>query len=114
MDAVGGTVTCVRLDDGVDLWCNDDALFLGLALNRRIPAVAPELPPGFEDAEVLWLGEGLARPGEPGEWRIHGDFLLARSDARGNLADLTDADVERWTLWLEVDSAVRASNGGDP
>lgn len=105
--AVGGTVDCVRLPDGFDLWCNDDAEWLGLPLNRRVPGVAPEVPPGFEDLEPLVLVERLCRPGEAGEWRIHGDFVLARHDGRGGMADLTDRDVERWTLWLEPDVLLR-------
>lgn len=105
--AVGGTVECVRLLDGTDLWCNDDALWLGLPLNRRVPGVAPEVPPGFEDMEPLVLVERLCRPGEEGEWQVHGDFLLARHDGEGGMADLTDRDVERWTLWLELDALLR-------
>jgi hypothetical protein len=31
------------------------------------------------------------------------DFLLARVDARGELADLTEDDIRLWMLWLGLD-----------
>jgi hypothetical protein len=97
---VGGFVTVISLEDGVELWCNDDAILLGLPLNRVISAIAPPIPSGFENAVIIRLGNDLALPGEPGEWRIYGDFFLARSTTDGQLADVTDADVaqylQRW------------------
>jgi len=98
---VGGLVTSIPLGDGVDLWCNEEGLLRGLPLNRVIPTIAPALPPGFEDAFVIWLGDDLARPGEPGEWRIYGDFFLARSTPSGGLKSVSDADIasyqKRWS-----------------
>jgi hypothetical protein len=93
---VGGLVTSIPLGDGVDLWCNDEGLLRGLPLNRVIPTIAPALPPGFEDAFIIRLGDDLAMPGEPGEWRIYGDFFLARADEDGRLMGVTDADIARY------------------
>lgn len=93
---VGGYVTAVALEDGVDLWCNDDAHALGLELNRVIPTVAPPVPAGFEDAFRIEMGDDLAEPGELAEWRIYGDCLIARSED-GELQSLTDEDIARYT-----------------
>ena len=98
---VGGLVTAVSLEGGVDLWCNDEGIVRGLPLNRVIPTVAPKIPPGFEDAAIIMLGDDLARPGEPGEWRIYGDFFLARSTPDGEIAPVTDGDIARYQAkWL--------------
>jgi len=91
---VGGFVQAIQLGDGVELWCNENRT--GLALNRVIPARARPLPPGFEDAVIIHLDSDLARPGEPGEWRIYGDFFLARSTADGEIVGVTDADIEHY------------------
>ncbi len=100
---VGGLVTCVSLDDGVDVWCNDEALCLGMPLNRRIPAAARQCPPGWEDVPVIHASEGLADYGEAGEWRIHGDFFMSRTDDAGELAPLTEEDVAKYTALFKVD-----------
>jgi len=94
---VGGHVELLSLESGLDLWCNEDALGLQLPLNAIIAARAPEVPAGVE---LIELGDDLARPGEMGEWRIHGDFFVARN--RGDdVADVTDGDIAAWTAaWL--------------
>jgi len=91
---VGGFVQVIQLGDGVGLWCNEDRR--GFSLNRVIPARARPLPPGFEDAVIIHLGNDLARPGELGEWRIYGDFFLARSTVDGEIVGVTDADIARY------------------
>ena len=93
---VGGLVTVISLEDGVDLWCNDEGRLRGLPLNLVIPTTAPALPLGFEDAFVIRLGDDLAPPAEPGEWRIYGDCFLARTTRDGQLADVTDDDIARY------------------
>lgn len=97
----GGNVQIVTMDDGVDLWCNEDGIALGLPINRVIEA-APRAELGgiFEGAEVIYVedaDEPLARPGEAGVWKIYGDFLMLRTDKYGECCSVTDADVERWT-----------------
>jgi Co/Zn/Cd efflux system component len=57
-----------------------------------------------EGADPARLAADMARSAQ---LRVHGEFVLARGDTLGNLADLTDGDVERWTLWLEVDAQER-------
>ena len=94
---VGGLVDCVGNFDGrgCDLWCNDEALLADMPLNRIIPAgIQPAHPDGFtviynEDPDAP-----LARPGEAGEWRIHGNFFICRTTEDGELADVTDDDVK--------------------
>jgi len=91
---VGGLVTVIGLEDGLDLWCNDQGA--KLPLNRVIPARAPAIPAGFEDAAIIMLADDLARPGEMGEWRIRGDFFLARATDDGDAADVSDEDIARY------------------
>jgi hypothetical protein len=100
---VGGLVECVGGFDGrgTDLWCNEEGLLLGLPMNRIIAAPpVPEPPEGFT---VIYAdafdedGGRLARPGEPGEWRIRGDFFIARVDEEGGIASVTDEDVAYYT-----------------
>jgi hypothetical protein len=93
---VGGLVTVISLEQGIDLWCNDEGILRGFPLNRVIPTVAPKLPPGFENAFLIMRGDDLAHPGEPGEWRIYGDFFLARSTPDGEIASVTDDDIAKY------------------
>lgn len=100
-EVVGGYVECIELGDGVDLWSNESALLLDLPINRVIPTVAPEVPEGWD---FVVREDGLAEPGQPGEWRIHGDFLLARHDRQGRTTSLTDADVRFWMYRFAVET----------
>lgn len=106
---VGGFIECVTLDDGVDVWCNEDALSLGLPLNRIVPAAPRPAPTLFgEPVDIIYEDDDLARPGEPGEWRFHGDFFMARTDRAGELADIDDASVERYTKMFDAEDTVAA------
>lgn len=100
---VGGMLECVGNFDGrgTDIWCNEEGMLLGLPMNRIIAAPpVPEPPEGFT---VIYAdafdedGGRLARPGEPGEWRIRGDFFIARVDEEGGIASVTDEDVAYYT-----------------
>lgn len=98
---VGGLVECVGGFDGrgTDLWCNEEGLLLDLPFNRVIPAPAtPEPPSGVFDFVIYGDSEDgrLARPGEPGEWRIRGDFFISRVTPDGELASVTDDDVAHY------------------
>src|SRR6185312_342041 len=99
--AVGGMIECITLDDGVDLWCNEEGLMLDLPLNRVIPAAPRPAPTLFGEAvPIIYASPGLARPGEPGEWRIHGDFFLARTDDEGDTTSIDQASIDKYTkLW---------------
>lgn len=95
---VGGYIECVHLGDpacpGLELWCNEDGMGIGLPHNRTFRATPRQPPPGFEDAFVIKTHEDLADYGQPGVWQILGDFFLARTDEEGDLAPTTDADFE--------------------
>jgi hypothetical protein len=108
----GGPIESVPLDGGVYLWCSVGALQPGpgRTLNRRVPR-DPELPPGFKDFDTARRAVLMAASAH---YEVHGDFLLARGDAVAGLEDMTDEDVERWTIWFEVDDHVRrrAGRGG--
>lgn len=95
-DIVGGLITSIELEQGIDLWCNDEGELLELPLNRVIPTIAPPLPEGFENCTIIRLGVDLAEPGQAAEWRIRGTFFLARCNEDGETVGLTDADVTRY------------------
>jgi len=99
--AVGGMLEVIQLDDGVELWCNEEALMLDLPLNRVIPAKPRAAPTLFgQPVPIFYASPGLAKPGEPGEWRIHGDFFLARSNDDGETVDIDQASIDKYTqLW---------------
>jgi len=109
---VGGYVECLVLDRHVDLWCNEDGSAMGLPLNRRFAARAPELPSGLDFA--IFLAPDLADPGQMGEHRIHGDFFLARHDGDGGTLSLTDEDIEKYHKVFEwAEPLPRGSNGDE-
>jgi hypothetical protein len=101
---VGGYIECVPLDD-VDVWCNEDGRMLGLALNRRLGARAPEAR-GVD--VVIKLDEGLADPGEMGVYEFRGDIFLAGRKPSGAMASLSDEAIAKYRELLALDrSAVR-------
>jgi Domain of unknown function (DUF3846) len=106
---VGGHVQCVTLDDGVDVWCNEDALSLGLPLNRVVAAAPRSGPTLFgEPVDIIYADPDLARPGEPGQWRFHGDFFMACTDDDGELADIDDASVMKYTTMFDAEDNASA------
>lgn len=105
---VGGCVSVVTLDDGLDCWFNDDGG--DLPLNRCFPTTGRSIPPGFEDAFVIDMTDGgRPDPGEPAEWRICGDFFLARSND-GETTSVTDEDFARYLKRFD-DEDVAAARG---
>lgn len=80
---VGGYVQVVPLDEGLDLWCNEDGRALGLPFNRRVPVPHDRL---FHH-ELL------------------GTFFLARrEDTEDDVlsTSLTDEDIAAWTYNLTL------------
>ncbi len=69
-ELIGGLVDVLHLE-GIDFWFADEGLIL-------------EMPPN------AFIGGHL----------IHGPIVLARHDGHGGMADLTDADVRRWSRLL--------------
>ena len=103
-ELVGGFVQCIGLDGGFDVWCNEDAY--GLPLNRCIPTVGRSLPP---HAFVIDTADGCAAaPGAPAEWRIHGDFFIARSTSDGELAGVTDDDLAKFKALFSINEMFQA------
>jgi hypothetical protein len=91
---VGGGLEYIAIEEGIDLWCNDEGRIMGLPLNRRFAARAPSVEPGVA---VIKMDDNLADPGQWGYHQIHGDFFLARNDAEGSTTSLTDEDIQRFT-----------------
>ena len=91
---VGGYLEYICIEEGIDLWCNEEGRILNLPLNRRFAARAPTVEPGVA---VIKMDENLADPGQWGYHAIHGDFFLARSDSEGSTTSLTDEDIQRFS-----------------
>lgn len=67
---VGGLLDCVALSDGVDIWCNDEALLVSEPkANRFVEETGQE---------------------------IFGDFFLARRNEEGETLSLTDSDISKY------------------
>ncbi len=98
---VGGSVAMVALDDGLDLWHNDNGIAEGLPYNRHFLYVAPERA-AFSPFSVIMGPDGkrwspddprLANPGETGAHVIPGDCFIARH--KGDLeVSVKDGDLE--------------------
>jgi hypothetical protein len=78
---VDGYLQCVPLEDGVDLWCDEE----GGPLCKNLPFsrdVAPSSARGYH--------------------HLHGPFFLTRHDDEGEATSLTDEDIAVWRfkLWL--------------
>jgi hypothetical protein len=69
---VGGLIEHVPTDIGLDLWCNEEGLLLGLPLHRTPFTVQP----------------------------IAGDYFLAATDEEGYTVGLTDAEIHQAQSWL--------------
>lgn len=81
-DLVGGLLDVVALPDGVDLWCNDEALLVeSPRLNR-----------------VLWRVNLFGGGSTP----VFGDFFLARHDDEGNTVSLLPKDVKRYSQLFKL------------
>ncbi len=104
-NVVGGLVQCITLDDGCELWSWEEACLFETPLNRTIPTAPRRPPPGFEDAFIIRMDSDLVEYGQPGEWRIHGDFFLARSDDEGRTIPPTAADVAKYTALFPAEPA---------
>ena len=93
-EILDGPVACFTLYGSIQLWCNRAGLVAGLMLTHHILEMFPA-EPGLHAITILV--EDLHR------WMTKGDFLLARSDENGELADLTESDIEHCMFWLDLD-----------
>lgn len=80
---VGGLIDCVSIEEGVDLWCNDEFAVLGLPFNRAID---------FALSRV----------------EICGDFLIARVDEEGDVVSATEDDFARYLELFDEEDVVAA------
>lgn len=104
MDLIGGPVESAPLEGGVYLWCSVGGTHPRPRAPHRCVPRNPQLPPGFEDADPARLAAQMAASAH---LEVRGELVLVRGNAEAGLVDLTDEDVERWTLWFEVDARVR-------
>lgn len=88
---VGGLIERLPLFKGVVLYCNEEGRLTGLPVNRKLKAVGTAAGGDFVHYTEEFPGQ-LARPGEPGEHIILGDFFVVR-ESNGGTVDLTDKDV---------------------
>lgn len=88
-------VEITGLDDGVEIYSDEEALIKNLPLNREFPAQMPEYPEGFEIINVT--GRDLPKPGTMGVYAIRGNCLLARHDHENDSdVGLTDDDIAKY------------------
>ncbi len=87
------------LDDGVQIFLDEDGIGKGLGINRLIPARAPVVPEGVF---VIDMTDGRAAPpGTIGYHEIRGDFILTRHNLREDEPEsLTPEDIQKYTTLL--------------
>jgi hypothetical protein len=92
---VGGMVEFAWVSPTTELVCNEEGTYR-CRFNRDVPAIAPPMPAGFEDAFVI-AEPGTIAPGsgEIGVHRVHGDFFLCGPD-------LTSLSPEAAADWVQV------------
>lgn len=71
---VGGYIERLGIDQGLSLYCNEEALRLKLPMNPHTPPL-----------------RYMAQKGS-----LHGPFYVVRHDDEGELIDVTEADIAAW------------------
>lgn len=94
---VGGDVRLLQLEHNVALYFKENGE--DLPLNRILPGVGPPRE-DFNFVVDRTAGRG-ARPGEPGEWRLHGDLFVSRT-RNGRPVHLTSADLSKYQKLLKT------------
>lgn len=93
----GSYIEVVQMDDGVQAFVDEEGRLKNLPLNRIIATKGlpvPDRPPDF----VIKTAPDLADPGEPGEWRLYGDFILTRHNLEKDVPlSLTEQDIKNYT-----------------
>lgn len=74
-DAVNGWIECVRLNNGVDMWVNDNGIAEGLEYNPTATA-------------IYWSNFGFM------SGRIYGNVIFTSNDGMGDTTGLTVSQVE--------------------
>ena len=83
---VGGYVECVTLVDGVNLWCNEEAILFN-----------PPLP----------VNRTFRAPGEMEGLSIRGDFFMTRND-HIDAIDIDDASIEKYSRLFDSEDVEAA------
>ena len=92
----GSLIEVTRLDDGAEVFSDEEGMLKDLPLNRVIPAVGKKIPPGWDF--VVKSSPNLCEPGETGWWTFRGDFIITRHDPhRDAPLSLLDEDIEKYT-----------------
>jgi hypothetical protein len=103
-----GPVARLPLLNGIELRCDRNGLLLGLGLARRAMAAGlralsyPRREPPPSETRPR-DGHDWDLDVDLGNWVASGDFLLVRVGARGELVDLTNADLGLWEILLGLD-----------
>jgi hypothetical protein len=104
-------VQILRLEDGVDVFSDEDGISKRLKHNRSIPAKAPVLNPGVDFISYSSNPVDMAKPGEEGLFRILGPFILTRTDPNdGESISLTEGDVEKYMKFFQENCAFCGGN----
>jgi hypothetical protein len=104
---VGGMVEVAYVSPDVELVCNEEGQYL-CPFNRDVPALAPPLPAGFEDAFVI-AEPGTIAPGsgQIGVHQVHGNFFLCAPGLRS-------LSAERAREWAEQLNAIEGGTSPAP
>lgn len=96
-------IEVVQLDDGVLIYCDEEARMKNLPHNHDIPATARSVEADF----IIEMRDPddppFANPGEVGYHKVYGSFILARHDADKDVpVSLSDEDVKKYLALLNV------------
>ena len=101
---VEGYIEYTPLADGVELLANEEGAINGMPFNRIVPGKASPLPAWLatpaSELVIDMTGGRAAAPGTWGVHRVHGTFLLTRTDSQGSPASITPRDEEKWITLL--------------
>lgn len=96
-------IQIITLEDGVLIYCDEEALMKGLKVNRTIPARAPDMPPGVDFVAYLGDPSNMAKAGEYGIYQIRGPFILTRHDYEHDAPlSLSDDDVRSYMAFFDA------------
>ena len=92
-DAVGGMIECVHIKNGIDMWCNEEGIMLGLPYNPTATA-------------IYWTTFGFM------SGTIFGDVIFTSCDGMGETTSLTMEQVNYLktiafdVVGIEIDSTL--------
>ncbi len=115
-EVMGGSamIQIIKLDDGVEVYCDEDGIMKGLQFNRALLAHAKGIDPTKVDF-IVKMSEHAADPGELGIHRIRGNFVLTRNNpSTGKPKSLTGDELAFYLALMNDSRSVLCRQCGDP